>query len=662
MSDPQQLEGGTYEVIRKRLTDQAADLRTRLDALNAERQKVFGAVEPALIATERVSTPHACVPRDMVSIGAGRFLFGYNIQFGLRSTTELSDVFALYHWDAENQHFHQSDDLTALLHADPRLAADFAEIYRFYKNAVFAKFMVIGPHLYAALRVGREVADIKTLKFLLPGDGTLKYLGNRSDHEYVFPEQQSFRWQRAHREMQRAGEHPHVSIEDRVFVETVGGDLTIKIEDNTASGEGIYAEEVTDADQSLDDAEILYATVGSLILLQDPPLQREQDYRHLVFNEKTQTVTRCDAIADSCVLLPEDHGIIFANGYLLETGEAKLFDTDLQDMLFERRVASANGEDFLYVFYNRTSGHYILLPYNLISQQVETPIICNGYSLFPDGVLLYFRSEDEPGKHHAIQAWRTPYLSEEAQAAAAASGDSDSLLYKIGNAELVRAMAECHEILGLLAKDDSYGDLYIDLAKRAGDITDAYFWVGKEEAHDLAAPLASIRAASQSAIDEFDKVQKLRKNARSETSRVEGQARKLLSAAEHSSLTHIDDFVHLLADLRRARGETIALRDVRYVDTDLVDSLEERIAAATEKVSNRCVEFLLQPDALDPYRSSVEERKAAIPERREGRRGHRARGPDRGHRRGTRDAHRHRRQTSRSTTPPRPPRSSTTSR
>jgi len=607
----QQLEGGTYEVIRKRLTDQAGDLRSRLDALNTHRQQVFGAVEPALIATERVSTEHNCVPRDMVSIGEGRFLFGYNIQFGLKSTTDIADVFAVYHWTADEQKFTQDEDLANLV--DPQFLTDFREVFRYYKTAVFAKFMVIGPHLFAAFHVGRDVTDLKTFKFLMPGDGTLKYVGNRSDHEYVFPTQQDFTWKRAHREMQRSGEHPHVSIEDKIFVETVGGDLTIKIEDNTATGTGIYCEDVTDPYQSLDDAEFLYATIGSLILLKILPY-REKDHRYLVYNEKVQTVTRCDAIEDSCVLLPEDHGIIFANGYLLDTGEAKVFDTDLDDMHFERRIASANGEDFLYIFYNRRSGHYILLPYYLISQQVETPIVCNGYSLFPDGVLLYFRTEDEPGKHHAIQAWRTPYLNEEAQAAAAAQGDTDSLLFKVGNSELVRAMAECHEILGLLAKDDSYGDLYIDLAKRAGDITDAYFWVGKPEAHDLATPLTSIRGAAQSAIDEFDKVKLLRKQAREETSRIEGEAQKLLSEAEHSSLDDINAFVHLLADLRRARGETIGLREMRYVDGEVIDSFEERIAGATETVSGRCVEFLLQPTALDPYRQSVDEKKVGIPD------------------------------------------------
>ena len=65
----------------------------------------------------------------------------------------------------------------------------------------------------------------------------------------------------------RHGDNPHVSIQDRVFVECVGGDLTIKIEDNTATGDGIYSEPVEDRNQKLDDAEIQYAIQGALILI-----------------------------------------------------------------------------------------------------------------------------------------------------------------------------------------------------------------------------------------------------------------------------------------------------------------------------------------------------------------------------------------------------------
>jgi hypothetical protein len=97
------------------------------------------------------------------------------------------------------------------------------------------------------------------------GGHWLTYLGNRFDHEYRFPAQHEFEWTRTHRELHRSGLHPHISVEDRVFVECVGGDLTIKVEDNTSSGEGIYSEPVDQKDQTLDDAEIFYAIVGSLI-------------------------------------------------------------------------------------------------------------------------------------------------------------------------------------------------------------------------------------------------------------------------------------------------------------------------------------------------------------------------------------------------------------
>ena len=109
--------------------------------------------------------------------------------------------------------------------------------------------------------------------------------------------------------MHRAGAYPHVSINDEVFVETVGGDLTIKVEDNTDSGAGVYSEPVDNVDQTLDDAEIFYAILGSLVLLKIRPYQ-ESKYRYLVYCEKTQTVRRLDAIEHACVLLPDDRALL----------------------------------------------------------------------------------------------------------------------------------------------------------------------------------------------------------------------------------------------------------------------------------------------------------------------------------------------------------------
>ncbi len=52
----------------------------------------------------------------------------------------------------------------------------------------------------------------------------------------------------------------------------------------------------------------------------------------------------------ACVLLPDDHGIIFSRGYYLQSGEFKLFETALEQMIFYKRIASPNGEDTLFVF------------------------------------------------------------------------------------------------------------------------------------------------------------------------------------------------------------------------------------------------------------------------------------------------------------------------
>ena len=155
---PDQLEGGTYEIIRSRLAGFGAELRKRLGHLNAERQSVFGAVETALVATERVSTAHACIPRDMVPIDNDQFLFGYNVQFGLKSTTALADVFAIYRHGPETHVF--TDAGLSLLSVEP-FASDFSYLYKYYRETGFLKFHRIGVHLYMVFQVGKSVNDVK---------------------------------------------------------------------------------------------------------------------------------------------------------------------------------------------------------------------------------------------------------------------------------------------------------------------------------------------------------------------------------------------------------------------------------------------------------------------------------------------------------------------
>ena len=591
----QELEGGTYEIIRNRLNGHGQELQSRLEQLNEGRKEVFGSIETSLLATERITTPHNCVARDLVAIGE-RFLFGYNVFLGLKSETHINDVFSAYSFDPEQRTFHEQP-LEWL--QDERFQKDFSDLFRYYKTASFAKFFVSGPHVYFIFRVGQNTSDIKVFKWVVQAGG-LTYVDNRSDHEFQYPSQHEFSWTRATRDMHHEGKYPHISIDDRVFVETVGGDLTIKIEDNTGSGEGLYSEPVENPDQTLDDAEIRYAIIGNLVLLRIRPYQETQA-RYIVYNEKIQQARRLDTIEQACVLLPDDHGLIFADGYYLQNGECKTYETNLSNMVFERRLAAPNGEDFLYVFYNRDSGTYIHLRYNLIQQRVDTPVICNGATFFHAGEMVCFRAQEEPQKHHALQIWQTQYTDPDH----VPDANTDSMLYNIGNKEIVRGMAECHEILALIDKEDSYANLYVDLVKMAGDVLDSYFWVSKSETFRLDEPLLEIKNAAAAAIDEFDKVVRVKRNTAEQSSRVETHTEEIISDVNHRQFDHINDFVQSLGDLRRIRGDIISLRDLRYIDEQLVERLETEVAEYADKLAQRCVQFLLDPAALTPYQEQV---------------------------------------------------------
>ena len=91
---------------------------------------------------------------------------------------------------------------------------------------------------------------------------SLNYIDDFGREDNVYPASHDFDWIQTTPEDFIRGTHPHVNIDNRIFVETVGGDLTIKVDNNTEDGEGIYSEPVEDINQTLDDGKISYALIG----------------------------------------------------------------------------------------------------------------------------------------------------------------------------------------------------------------------------------------------------------------------------------------------------------------------------------------------------------------------------------------------------------------
>ncbi|WP_282179908.1 DNA repair ATPase [Maribacter stanieri] len=593
------LDGGTYDVIKNRLQKQKELLQSKLTNLNDDRKTVFGSLETKLIANDRINTENNCIARDIVSFG-NTCLFGYNVHFGLRTEITIKDVFSCYQF-IDNSFKTSSLDLLD----DDTFKTDFTNLYKYYRNTIFSNFAIIGNYLHMVFQLSDSPTDIKTFKWLLVND-TLKYIDNRSEHEYKFPLQQEFKWQEATRDMHRYGEHSHVSIKDRVFVETIGGDLTIKIEDNTAEGKGILDEPVEYVDQTLDDGQYRFGDLGNLLVLEIKPFQESP--RYFVYNDKMKEVQKIDTVKNACIVLPDDQGIIFPTGYYLQTGEYHIFDNAIDNVKFQERIISPNGEDFLYVFYSAAEGLYNLMSYNIISQVIKTPIICNGFTILENGELCYFKTEQEQTKHHVVQIWQTPYLKGDY----VPSQHEDTLLYKIGNKDIVRAMAEVNSLITLLNKNDNYAGLYSDIAKFSKDILDSYYWLPEPETHQLNEPLQEINKASNAAIDEFEKVVQLRKNAHNQSKLIQQNAEELFSKIKSTSFKSIDEFIALLTRLRSTRGEAISLKEVRYIDLEYLETLEEQIEEQTKKISERCVQFLLNPNALQPYHDALKEKKEFI--------------------------------------------------
>ncbi len=593
------LDDGTYEVLRARLSAQAKELASRAETLNARRIETFGGQQTRLLGTERIRTENNCVPRDVAEVG-GVMLFGYNVFIGLKAETAVTDVFAV-HAFADGKF---TPAAKAGLLDDPGFQRDFAELYRYYKQTRLLQLRRLEGLLLAVFQTGGRTDDLKVLRWRVGVDDTVSYLDNRGERDHVFPPQYDFEWTLSTREQHVLGRHPHVSIDDEVFVDAVGGDLTVKVENNTEDGQGVFREPVDEPLQSLADAEIAYARIGPLILIRVLPY-RETAHRYLVYNTRTREVLRLDGIGQACRRLPEDQGIIFPGGYYLATGTAKTFDADTSSLEYERAVRSVNGEDMLYVFHARESGRYLLLPYNVIRKEVATPITCHGYSLFDDGTLIAFRHDtDEPSRVHPMQIWQTPYVSD---TFAAAQPVGTGPLDRIGTADLVRGIADALSVTRMVDEMTPSGAVFEAIIAACTRLFDHYHWIGEAELESLGEPVGELRSTAEQVLDEFESVQALTEQAGKAVSQARHEATALIRRAQAEAPTTTDGWIRQLATLRQAQGHTVTLRELRYADLPALDAITGELAAEVDATAKRAVEFLRRSDAFAGYQQSVEQ-------------------------------------------------------
>ena len=597
-------QGNAYDVIRKRLNTQGNELETLAKEINQARLAEFGSTELKIIARTRVRTENNCIARDIVRVGE-HLLFGYNVFMGLKKETSIDDVFSVYKLREQDGELELEtvDHVTTFLN-DTRFQTDFNELYTYYKDTRLIQLRVNGGKLLAGFQIGERPTDVRVFRWSVSADGSqVEYIDNRGERDIKLPPAYDFEWLEVDREQVIDGRHPHISILDTIFVDTIGGDLTIKVENNTKSGRGIYAEPVVDANQSLDDAEFYYAEVGHLILLKIKPYQEEQ-WRFLVFNKLSEQVTRIDAIGASCVQLPENHGIVFPGGFYLQTGEYKTFDNEVPGLLFKRSIRSPNGEDVLFVFYEPIEGMVALYPYNLIDKALRNPLYAHGYGLFDDGRVVVFNAESEPTRVHPMQIWSTPFVSD---LYASMAPPSQSLYGKIGNAELVRGISDVLSVVRLIIKKEVRAAHYHELVKVSSRLFDQYHWLTLPEHKAIEKVIRQVMETAELIIDEYEKVESIRQNSQKSLAEAEAECLHVLKDIQPDVWTSPQPFVEGLANIRKMRGHLLTIKEYRYIDVDKIESLEQELTQAQQALAASTVEFLANPSALKPIYQDLEE-------------------------------------------------------
>ncbi len=596
-------EGGAYEIIRKRLDEQGKQLEQATQRLNEARLLEFGSTEMRVVARTRVRTENNCIARDIVQIGE-YLLFGYNVYIGLKTETKIDDVFSLFQLKDEADSYELVPIKTqGTFLSSQSFLNDFHELYNYYKNARLIQLSVINRRLLAGFQIGERLDDIRVFRWSVSADGKdIDYIDNRGERDIQLPSPWDFEWIKTSREDYVEGRHAHINILDSVFVETIGGDLTVKVENNTDDGLGIYRETVVDQNQSLDDAEFLYANLGNLILLKIKPY-RENEWRYLIFNRTTQVVLRMDTIGESCVQLPEDHGIIFPGGYYLQSGEYKSFADKVPGLRFKRSIRSPNGEDVLYIFYEPEHGLVNLLSYNLITKELLNPIYSNGYAIYEDGKIIIFSAEDEPTRVHPMQIWATPYVSVEY---ASNEVQSQTFFGRIGNAELVRGISALFSIWRIISNQSVSVGLYEELTTACKDIFDNHFWVEDEETKGIDELLKEIAATAELVVGEFEKVESIRRQSSQTMHEAEQAQTRLLNAIQPDNWEKVEDYVDSLSKLRHQRGHLTTIKEYRYIDLDLIEQLNDQLTTTEEDLSHRTVEFLTSDNALKPYYEKID--------------------------------------------------------
>jgi hypothetical protein len=218
----------------------------------------------------------------------------------------------------------------------------------------------------------------------------------------------------------RCGPHPHVNILDTGLRRDRGRRPHRQGREQHGVGRGHLREPVDDANQTLDDAEIHYAKLGTWCSSRCSPSARSVSLPG-VRHPAPQPVVRIDAIGRPAGSCPRTTASSSPVATYLQTASYKVFDPSPVDGLEFKRAIKRPTAKTCSTSSTRRDGATRCCPTTSSARRCR-PHPCHGYSLFDDGGWSSSAHHHEPTRVHPMQVWQTPFTLAEFAAAAPTDG------------------------------------------------------------------------------------------------------------------------------------------------------------------------------------------------------------------------------------------------
>ncbi|WP_232370085.1 hypothetical protein [Xenorhabdus lircayensis] len=131
--------------------------------------------------------------------------------------------------------------------------------------------------------------------------------------------------------------------------------------------------------------------------------------------------------------------------------------------------------------------------------------------------------------------------------------------------------------------------------------------VNDEQGPNISGLLKEIANTGEKVLDEYEKVESIRRQSIRAMNEATSHQKELLSAMTPESWTETQQFIEALNSLSIQRGHLITLRDHRYIDLSRLDEMETQLADSQQRISLATAEFLASEKALQPFTRQLQE-------------------------------------------------------